>query len=128
MKQPEALPATDIGDALVAGGILSNYNSEMKSRSITGSDQFYHCLAACRANQVTSNPRVVLELMALKEVKDYYGAESVSTETAAEGVTQRCKEITLEIWPQIVTEPHVSWVKIAQSVVPAMFRCRLVFF
>lgn len=27
-----------------------------------------------------------------------------------------------------VTEPHVSWVKIAQSVVPAMFRCRLVFF
>ncbi|WP_261311847.1 RHS repeat-associated core domain-containing protein [Stenotrophomonas sp. DR822] len=27
MKQPEALPATDIGDALVAGRILSNYNS-----------------------------------------------------------------------------------------------------
>ncbi|WP_081284158.1 hypothetical protein [Stenotrophomonas maltophilia] len=72
MKQPDALPATDIGDVLVAGKILSIYNSEMKSRNITGSDQFDHCLAACRATQVTSNPRAVLELMALKEVKDYY--------------------------------------------------------
>jgi len=72
MKQPEAPPATDIGDALVAGRILSRYNSEMKSRNIAGSDQFYHCLAACRATQVTSNAGVVLELMAMKEVKDYY--------------------------------------------------------
>ena len=72
MKQPEAPPATDIGDALVAGRILSRYNSEMKSRKIRGSDQFYHCLAACRATQVTSNAGVVLELMAMKEVKDYY--------------------------------------------------------
>ncbi|WP_313436746.1 RHS repeat-associated core domain-containing protein [Stenotrophomonas sp.] len=72
MKQPEAPPATDIGDALVAGRVLSLYSSEMKSRRIKGSDQFYHCLAACRATQITSNAGVVLELMAMKETKDYY--------------------------------------------------------
>ena len=72
MKQPEAPPATDIGDAIVAARILSRYNAEMKSRNISGADQFYHCLAACRATQVTSNAGVVLELMAMKETKDYY--------------------------------------------------------
>lgn len=72
MKQPEVIRSKDLRDALVAGRVLADYNSEMKSRYIAGADQFYHCLAACRATQLTGNPSVVLDLMALKEAKDYY--------------------------------------------------------
>jgi len=72
MKQPELPAAKDLRDSLAAGRMLARYNAEMKSRNIGGSDQFYHCLAACRATQATGNASAVLELMVMKEVKDYY--------------------------------------------------------
>ncbi len=71
MKQPEFESGANRGGA-TAMKILSSLNSEMKSRNIAGSDQFYHCLASCRATQATKNPSLVLEMMALKETKDYY--------------------------------------------------------
>lgn len=71
MKQPEFESGANRGGA-TAMKILSSLNSEMKSRNIAGSDQFYHCLASCRATQATKNPGLVLEMMALKETKDYY--------------------------------------------------------
>ena len=72
MPLPKGISAKDSHDAMTAFNIMSALNSEMKDRNIVGTDQFYHCLAACRATQATNNPSIVLELMATKEVKDYY--------------------------------------------------------
>lgn len=72
MKQPEPVSAEGLGDAIAAGKMLAGYNAEMKSRMIIGSDQFYHCMAACRATQATGDAALVIEMMALKETKDYY--------------------------------------------------------
>ncbi|WP_314104928.1 RHS repeat-associated core domain-containing protein [uncultured Stenotrophomonas sp.] len=63
-------------DAIRAGQILAAHNSEMKAGNIQGADQFYHCLAACRATQATGDPSVVLDLMAGKEFKDYFAGRA----------------------------------------------------
>ena len=44
---------------------------EMLRKNVRGTDQFYHCLAACRATKASGDPRLVLELMKQKEVLDY---------------------------------------------------------
>lgn len=71
MKQPAADPNSYRG-VVTATRILNSLNKEMKERNIRGSDQFYHCLAACKATQATGNPSLILELMGMKEIKDYY--------------------------------------------------------
>ena len=44
---------------------------EMLNKSVRGTDQFFHCLAACRGVKASGSPDMVLGLMGQKEVRDY---------------------------------------------------------
>jgi hypothetical protein len=44
----------------------------MKKRKIPNVDQFYHCLAACRAVHATGNKSMVIEVMNTKEATDWW--------------------------------------------------------
>jgi RHS repeat-associated protein len=50
--------------------LVTTYN-EMKSKDVRGTDQFYHCMGACRASKVTGDPALVISLMSEKEMRDY---------------------------------------------------------
>ncbi|WP_221899371.1 RHS repeat-associated core domain-containing protein [Xanthomonas sp. GW] len=44
---------------------------EMLNKNVRGTDQFFHCLAACRASKASGNPGLVLEQMQNKEIRDF---------------------------------------------------------
>jgi len=65
--------------------ILWETFDEMEEKNVGGTDQFFHCLAACRASKSTNDPELVLDLMNLKEGSDYsrnvagkYGSRQLS--------------------------------------------------
>lgn len=45
--------------------------NEMKNKNVPSTDQFFHCLAACRATKQSGDPDYVLTQMAAKEGSDY---------------------------------------------------------
>jgi RHS repeat-associated protein len=55
----------------LAMGELRRTYEEMLRKNVRGTDQFFHCMAACRASKASGNPELVLELMGQKEVRDY---------------------------------------------------------
>ena len=46
--------------------------SEMREKDVPGTDQYFHCLASCRATKATGQSSVVLQFMNSKEyLRDY---------------------------------------------------------
>ncbi|MBB5877287.1 RHS repeat-associated protein [Xanthomonas sp. 3498] len=50
---------------------LTQTYQEMLRKNVRGTDQFFHCLAACRAVKETGNPQLVLDQMQNKEIRDF---------------------------------------------------------
>ncbi|MDY6884239.1 MAG: RHS repeat-associated core domain-containing protein, partial [Pseudomonadota bacterium] len=50
---------------------LNRTYHEMLNQNIIGADQFFHCLAACRASKSSNNASAVIARMNMKEARDY---------------------------------------------------------
>ncbi|MCC4592559.1 hypothetical protein LL974_15585 [Xanthomonas campestris pv. cannae] len=50
---------------------LTQTYQEMLKKNVRGTDQFFHCLAACRAAKASGNPQLVLDQMQNKEIRDF---------------------------------------------------------
>jgi RHS repeat-associated protein len=72
MAPPRAVNPRDLQDAGLALDIMMPLANEMKKRKIPNVDQFYHCLAACRAVHATGNKSMVIEVMNTKEATDWW--------------------------------------------------------
>jgi len=57
---------------LRAASILFDHWVALGNKNVPRADQFYHCLASCKATQATGDPNVVLELLASKESFDSF--------------------------------------------------------
>lgn len=52
-------------------GELRRTYQEMLNKNVRGTDQFFHCLAACRATKKSAAPDIVRDKMNQKEWRDY---------------------------------------------------------
>lgn len=55
----------------IAMGELQRTYDEMRKKNVKGTDQFFHCLAACRATKKSGSPALVRDFMNKKEWRDY---------------------------------------------------------
>ena len=53
------------------GKVLSDTLAEMQAKDVRGTDQFFHCLASCRASKITKNQDLILQWLQGKENFDY---------------------------------------------------------
>jgi len=56
----------------VAWSVLRKTHNEMLRKNVRYTDQYFHCLGACRATKETGRPELVLEIMQRKEYRDYF--------------------------------------------------------